>query len=148
MAIYGNEGAAVQLAPCCQPIPGDRIIGQLKRDQGISVHAIDCDIAKRQRAKEPDRWIPLVWGAELTRRFDTRVKILVRNEKGVLAHVAAEIGESDANITYIGMDDDNKDPLLKQVRFTIQVEDRVHLAHLMRNVRHVPGVARILRERA
>ena len=148
IAIYGNEGAAVQLAPCCQPIPGDRIIGQLKRDQGITVHAIDCDIAKRQRAKEPDRWIPLSWGAELTRRFDTRVKILVRNEKGVLAHVAAEIGESDANISYIGMDDDHKDPLLQQVRFTIQVEDRIHLAHLMRNVRHVPGVARILRERA
>ncbi|HEX7649624.1 MAG TPA: ACT domain-containing protein, partial [Noviherbaspirillum sp.] len=61
--------------------------------------------------------------------------------------VAAEIGESDANITYVGMDDD-KDHLLKQLRFTIQVEDRIHLARLMRNVRRIPGVARILRERS
>ncbi len=144
--IYGNEGAAVQLAQCCLPIPGDRIIGQLKRDQGITVHSSDCELAKRQHSKEPERWIELVWGDELTRRFDCRVKVLVSNEKGVLARVAAEIGESDANITYVGMDDD-RDHLMKQLRFTIQVEDRIHLARLMRNVRRIPGVARILRER-
>ncbi len=145
--IYGNEGVAVQLAQCCLPIPGDGIIGQLKRDQGITVHSTDCDLAKRQQAKEPDRWIELVWGGELSRRFDCRIKVLVNNEKGVLARVAAEIGESDANIIYVGMDDD-RDHLMKQLRFTVQIEDRIHLARLMRNVRRIPGVARILRERA
>jgi len=147
VVIYGNEGTSVQLAPCCQPIPGDSIMGLLKRDQGITVHATDCDLAKRQRTKEPDRWISLAWGATLARRFDTRIKILVRNEKGVLAHVAAEIGEADANILCVGMDSD-KDHLMQQLRFTIQVEDRIHLARLMRSVRRIPGVARILRERA
>jgi GTP diphosphokinase / guanosine-3',5'-bis(diphosphate) 3'-diphosphatase len=146
VAINGNEGVSVQLAQCCQPIPGDSIIGQLKRDQGISVHATDCDVAKRLHAKERDRWIELVWDAESTRRFDCRIKVLVDNEKGVLARVAAEIGESDANITYVGMDDD-RDHVMKQLHFTIQVEDRIHLARLMRNVRRIPGVARILRER-
>jgi len=146
VAINGNEGVSVQLAQCCQPIPGDHITGQLKRDQGIIVHSTDCDVAKRQHAKEPDRWIELVWDSEPTRRFDCRIKVLVDNEKGVLARVAAEIGESDANITYVGMDDD-RDHLMKQLRFTIQVEDRIHLARLMRNVRRIPGVARILRER-
>jgi GTP diphosphokinase / guanosine-3',5'-bis(diphosphate) 3'-diphosphatase len=146
VAINGNEGVSVQLAQCCQPIPGDSITGQLKRDQGIVVHATDCEIAKRQHAKEPDRWIELVWEPELTRRFDCRIKVLVDNEKGVLARVAAEIGESDANITYVGMDDD-RDHLMKQLHFTVQVEDRIHLARLIRNVRKIPGVARILRER-
>ncbi len=144
--INGNEGVSVQLAQCCQPIPGDGIKGQLKRDQGIVVHTTDCDVAKRQHAKEPDRWIELVWDEELTRRFDCRIKVLVDNEKGVLARVAAEIGESDANIIYVGMDDD-RDHLMKQLHFTVQVENRVHLARLMRNVRKIRGVARILRER-
>ncbi|HEY8605555.1 MAG TPA: bifunctional (p)ppGpp synthetase/guanosine-3',5'-bis(diphosphate) 3'-pyrophosphohydrolase [Noviherbaspirillum sp.] len=147
VVITGNEGTAVQLSPCCLPIPGDDIIGQLKRDQGITVHSMECELAKRQHAKEPERWIDLAWGTGLGRRFDCRVKVLVNNEKGVLARVAAEIGESDANITHVGMDDD-RDHLMKQLRFTIQVEDRVHLARLMRNVRRIPGVARILRERA
>jgi GTP pyrophosphokinase len=147
VTIYGTEGVSVQLAPCCQPIPGDGIMGQLKRDQGLIVHTNDCDQAKRHRAKEPDRWIEVVWGSELSRRFDCRIKVLVQNEKGVLARVAAEIGESDANIIYVGMDDD-KDHLMTQLRFTVQVEDRVHLARMMRNVRRVPHVARILRERS
>ncbi len=147
VVIYGNEGVAVQLAQCCLPIPGDTMIGHLKRDQGLTVHTPDCDIAKRQRAKEPERWIEVIWGTELNRRFDCRIKVLVHNDKGVLARVAAEIGEWDANITYVGMDDD-KDHLMTQLRFTIQVEGRIHLARLMRNVRRVPSVARILRERA
>ncbi|HZW12488.1 MAG TPA: bifunctional (p)ppGpp synthetase/guanosine-3',5'-bis(diphosphate) 3'-pyrophosphohydrolase [Noviherbaspirillum sp.] len=146
VVINGNEGVSVQFSTCCLPIPGDRIIGQLKRDQGISVHSTDCEVARRQYAKEPDRWIELVWDKELSRRFDCRIKVLVTNEKGVLARVAAEIGESDANITYVGMDDD-REHLMKQLRFTIQIEDRIHLARLMRNVRRIPGVARILRER-
>jgi guanosine-3',5'-bis(diphosphate) 3'-pyrophosphohydrolase len=145
--IHGNEGVAVQLAPCCCPIPGDRLIGHLRRDQGLSVHASDCDIAKRQSVKEPDRWIEVMWGTDLHRRFDCRIKILVHNEKGVLARVAAEIGEADANIIYVGMDDEVAQQM-QQLRFTVQVEDRVHLARLMRSIRRISSVARILRDRS
>lgn len=146
VTICGSEGVSVQLAPCCLPIPGDQIIGQLRRDQGLLVHTSDCSQAKRQRAKEPDRWIAVRWGTELNRRFDCRIKVLINSERGILARVAAEIGESDANIIYVGMDED-KDNVLDQLRFTVQVKDRVHLAALLRNVRRVAGVNRILRER-
>ncbi|WP_296949286.1 bifunctional (p)ppGpp synthetase/guanosine-3',5'-bis(diphosphate) 3'-pyrophosphohydrolase [uncultured Massilia sp.] len=147
VTIYGSEGVAVQLAPCCLPIPGDQIIGQLRRDQGLVVHTADCSQAKRLRAKEPDRWIAVQWGGELNRRFDCRIRLLINNEKGILARVAAEIGESDANITYVGMDEDDE-AMMTQLRFTIQVKDRVHLAHLIRNLRRVAGVNRVERERA
>nr|WP_315221640.1 bifunctional (p)ppGpp synthetase/guanosine-3',5'-bis(diphosphate) 3'-pyrophosphohydrolase [uncultured Duganella sp.] len=147
VTICGSEGVSVQLAPCCLPIPGDSIVGQLRRDQGLLVHTNDCTLAKRQKIKEPDRWIAVKWGTELNRRFDSRIKLLINNEKGILARVAAEIGESDANITYVGMDED-KEHVLHQLRFTIQVKDRVHLAGLLRNVRRVAGVNRILRERS
>ena len=146
VTIYGSEGVSVQLAPCCLPIPGDQITGQLRRDQGLVVHGTDCDLAKRQRSKEPDRWIEVIWGSELNRRFDCRIFILVKNERGVLARVAAEIGESDANIIHVGMDQD-QDLVMTQLRFTVQVEDRVHLARMMRNIRRIGGVTRILRER-
>ncbi|WP_300750956.1 bifunctional (p)ppGpp synthetase/guanosine-3',5'-bis(diphosphate) 3'-pyrophosphohydrolase [Janthinobacterium sp.] len=146
VTICGTEGVSVQLAPCCLPIPGDQIIGQLRRDQGLLVHTSDCSQAKRQRTKEPDRWIAVRWGSELNRRFDCRIKVLINSERGILARVAAEIGESDANIIYVGMDED-KDNVLDQLRFTVQVKDRVHLAALLRNVRRVAGVNRILRER-
>jgi GTP diphosphokinase / guanosine-3',5'-bis(diphosphate) 3'-diphosphatase len=146
VTIYGSEGVSVQLAPCCLPIPGDSIIGQLRRDQGLVVHTSDCTQAKRLRLKEPDRWIAVQWGTELNRRFDCRIRLLINNEKGILARVAAEIGESDGNITYVGMDEDDEH-MMMQLRFTIQVKDRVHLAHLIRNLRRVAGVNRVERER-
>ncbi len=147
IVISGSEGAAVQLAPCCMPIPGDRIVGHLRRDQGMTVHTVECEVAKRQRSKDADRWIAVAWDTELNRRFDCPLKILVHNDKGVLARVAAEIGESDANITYVNMDDE-KDNSMTQLRFTVQVDDRIHLARLIRNVRRIPSVARVLRERS
>jgi len=63
-----------------------------------------------------------------------------------LARLAAEINESDSNIVHVGMEESRDDPLT-ELKFTVQVEDRIHLARLMRNVKRVPGVERILRER-
>ena len=138
----------MQLAPCCQPIPGDRIIGQLKRDQGLIVHTEDCEVAKRLSSKEAGHWTGVVWGENLNRRFDCRIKLLVQNERGILARVAAEINESDANIIHVLMDQEKyQDRAMIHLRFTIQVENRIHLARMIRNVRRLPGVERLERER-
>ncbi len=143
--IYGSEGVSVQLSPCCLPIPGDGIIGQLKRDQGLVVHTDDCSNAKRMQMKEPDRWIDVNWGQDLNRRFDCRITVLVNNERGALARIAAEIGESDVNISHVNMED-SPDSDMTNIHFTIQIENRTHLARMMRNVKHLSGVSKIWRE--
>lgn len=143
--IYGSEGLSVQLAPCCLPIPGDGIVGQLKRDQGLVVHTDDCEHAKRLHIKEPDRWIDVNWGEDLNRRFDCRIAVTVTNERGALARIAAEIGESDANISHVNMEDGDANDMTN-IHFTIQIEDRTHLAKIMRNIKHLAGVSRIVRE--
>lgn len=147
VTISGNESTSVQLSSCCMPIPGDTLTGHLRRDQTLSVHTADCETAKRLRTKEPGRWIEVNWAVEPNRRFESRIRVLVQNEKGALARIAAEIGESDSNIVHISMDESVASDLT-DLRFTIQVEDRVHLARLIRNVRSIKGVARILRERS
>lgn len=143
--IYGSEGVSVQLSPCCLPIPGDGIIGQLKRDQGLIVHTDNCSNAKRMQMKEPDRWIDVSWGEDLNRRFDCRITVMVSNERGALARIAAEIGESDVNISHVSMEDSLANDMTN-IHFTIQIEDRTHLARLMRNVKHLAGVSKIWRE--
>ena len=143
--IYGSEGVSVQLSSCCLPIPGDEIIGQLKRDQGLIVHTNDCINAKRQQVKEPDRWIDVTWGQNLNRRFDCRISVLVSNEHGALARIAAAIGQADANISHVNLEDgDSKD--ISKIHFTMQIEDRIHLAKIIRNVKHLSGVKKIRRE--
>ncbi|MCD6025681.1 MAG: bifunctional (p)ppGpp synthetase/guanosine-3,5-bis(diphosphate) 3-pyrophosphohydrolase [Solimicrobium sp.] len=144
VVIYGSEGISAELANCCLPIPGDGIIGQLKRDQGLVVHTCDCLVGKRQLQKEPERWIDVAWGEELNRRFDCKFTIFTTNERGSLARVAAEIGESDANIINVAMEVSSLGTLA-QICFTVQVEDRKHLARLMRSVRHIVSVSKIMR---
>jgi guanosine-3',5'-bis(diphosphate) 3'-pyrophosphohydrolase len=143
--IYGSEGVSVQLAPCCLAIPGDSVIGQLKRDQGLIVHRDDCSNARRMQVKEPDRWIDVKWGEDLNRRFDCRIAVMVNNQRGALARIAAEIGEADVNISHVSMEDGQANDMTN-IHFTIQIENRTHLAKLIRNVKHLTGVIKIWRE--
>jgi GTP pyrophosphokinase/guanosine-3',5'-bis(diphosphate) 3'-pyrophosphohydrolase len=57
VTIRGTEGMAVQLASCCRPIPGDAIVGSIKKGQGLVVHVSDCGVIERSRRKEPEQWI-------------------------------------------------------------------------------------------
>jgi GTP pyrophosphokinase/guanosine-3',5'-bis(diphosphate) 3'-pyrophosphohydrolase len=78
--------------------------------------------------------------------FDIRIKVEVKNTRGVLAQVAAAIAEAGSNIEHVAMDSD-PDHLFTLLRFTIQVSHRIHLAAVMRSLRHIPEVTRIMRER-
>jgi GTP pyrophosphokinase len=149
VTISGKEpSSSVQFAHCCSPIPGDTLAGNLRRDQMLVVHTSDCEHARRLRAKEPGRWIDVSWAEDYASRSNCRIRVLVNDEKGLLARLAAQINESDANIVHVGMDEGRREGPLTELRFTIQVEDRVHLARLMRNVRRVRGIARILRDKS
>jgi GTP pyrophosphokinase len=148
MTISGKEPVTtVQLAPCCSPIPGDSLKGHLRRDQNLVVHASDCEQVRRLRAKEPGRWIDVFWADDHASRSNCRIRVLVNDEKGLLAKLASEINDADSNIVHVGMDEGRREGPLTELRFTVQVENRVHLARLMRNVRRVRGVERILRDK-
>lgn len=143
IVIHGNEGQAVQLAPCCGPLPGDAIIGGIRLGHGLVVHMADCPVAQRQQAKEPERWIPVIWDVATARHLSTRLDITVLNERGVLGRLAAEITEADSNITQLTMPDEAAATAL--LHLTVQVDSRKHLAQVIRAIRHVPQVQKIVR---
>ncbi|HLU20417.1 MAG TPA: bifunctional (p)ppGpp synthetase/guanosine-3',5'-bis(diphosphate) 3'-pyrophosphohydrolase [Pusillimonas sp.] len=142
--IQGNEGQAVQLAPCCGPLPGDAIIGGIRLGHGLVVHMAECAVAQRQRAKEPERWIPVAWDTNTARHLSTRLDITVINEKGVLGRLAAEITDADSNILHLTMHDDETSSTTV-LHVTVQVDGRKHLAQVIRSIRHVPQVQKIVR---
>ena len=146
LAIHGTEGMAIQLARCCQPIPGDPIIGSIKKGSGLVIHTHDCPTIRKSRSSEPQKWIDVEWEPEEGKLFDIRIKVEVKNTRGVLAQVASAIAESGSNIEHVAMDAD-PERLFTLLRFTIQVSHRNHLAAVMRGMRHIPEVTRIMRER-
>jgi len=141
--IQGNEGQAVQLAPCCGPLPGDAIIAGVRLGHGLVVHTADCPVAQRARAREPERWVPVAWHDQPAKHFATRLDITTRNERGVFGRIAAEITAADANIVHVSMQDDAVATVI--LHLTIQVDSRTHLAQVIRMIRHVPQVQRIAR---
>jgi len=145
IVIRGTEGMAVQLATCCRPIPGDAIVGSMKKGQGLVVHNAECKQIERSRKNEPEQWIDVEWDPAGSRLYLTAVKIMVANQRGVLAKVASEIAESGSNIDSISMDEDRS--VYTNMLLVVEVSNRQHLARVMRALRRLPDVKKLARVR-
>ena len=140
--IRGTEGMAVQLASCCRPIPGDPIIGLIRKGQGLVVHTHDCSNIAKLRGDRVD-WVDVEWEPDVDGLFDVSVRVLVKNQRGVLAKLTAAIAEGQSNITDVSLERDHG--TTAAVYFTVQVLNRAHLARVLRGLRHIPEVVRIVR---
>ncbi|MGN2392703.1 RelA/SpoT family protein [Pelomicrobium sp. G1] len=141
ITLLGTEGMAVQYARCCRPIPGDPIIGLIKKGQGLVIHTHDCPMIGKTKG-DPEKWLDVQWDPGITRSFGVTIRLVVANQRGVLAKVAAEIAEAGSNIENVSMDGEGA---YTTMNFTLQVKNRIHLARVMRSLRRIPEVARITR---
>ena len=142
--IDGSEGLSITFATCCHPIPGDDIIGYLGKGEGLHIHTDDCAYVRRIHHKDPENWIEVVWGNGITKEFEVAIRVDVRNSKGVLAKLASSITSADSNITHVAMDDSCSETT-GNIRFSIQVKNRIHLARVMRSLRGNADVLRVTR---
>ena len=115
----------------------------INKGQGMLVHTHDCPAIVKTRA-DPDKVFDVEWAPETKKLFNVNIRLVARNERGVLAKVAAEIAGSDSNIDNVTVAPDSGDQYAT-MNFTLQVANRVHLAKIMRSLRSIPEVARITR---
>jgi GTP pyrophosphokinase len=143
VVIRGSEGMAVQFAHCCQPIPGDPIIGIISKGQGMVIHTHDCPVIAKAR-HDPERILDVAWDPETRKPFEVNIKVVVANQRGVLAKVAAEIAEAESNIQNVAVDPEDGSAYTNMY-FTLQVQNRLHLARILRNLRNIPEVVSLTR---
>jgi GTP diphosphokinase / guanosine-3',5'-bis(diphosphate) 3'-diphosphatase len=143
ITIRGSEGMAVQFAQCCRPIPGDPILGFINKDRGLVIHTHDCEAIGKFKL-DPDKWLDVEWDADPKRLFRVNLSIVVQNERGMLAKIAAGISEAGSNIDNVSAEESDGSQY-SVINFTVQVRNRVHLAELIRNLRKIPEVVRINR---
>lgn len=144
MAIKGTEGLVVHYASCCQPIPGDNIVGCFQAGHGIIIHVSDCAIVKKT-CKSPSMFFPLRWDLQKENEFWVDITVHVVNQRGVLAALTTAIAELGSNIGNIVIDP--KEGVYNSVNFTVSVHDRKHLAKLMRRLKTIKVVTRISRKK-
>lgn len=142
LSIKGTEGLAVTLARCCHPLPGDRIVGVLSLGKGLVIHREKCGNLESLK-QQPDRWVEVTWSDQPAREFAADLRLDVEHQPGVLAIVAATISELGSNIREAQVIDHEDGSATLHIE--LGVRDRVHLAQIMRRLRHLRSVMKLSR---
>lgn len=141
--IHGNEGQTVELAHCCCPIPGDKIIAAIRPGSGLIVHTDDCSLAKHQKTQSSQRWLDLEWSDTPAKHLPVKLLISIVNVKGVIGRIAVQVANANANITQINMQDQRTE--IADIELTLEVDNRQHLAKVIRSIRSIAQVGKISR---
>ncbi|MEM9401105.1 MAG: bifunctional (p)ppGpp synthetase/guanosine-3',5'-bis(diphosphate) 3'-pyrophosphohydrolase [Pseudomonadota bacterium] len=143
LVIAGTEGMVVSYGKCCYPIPGDDVMGYMSRGRGVVVHRSTCRNLHNFQ-KQAEKWITVRWEDDIDVELHSLIHVETINKPGVLAEVAAVIGDEDSNIEQVEVLGRHED--CSVLAFLILVKNRTHLARIMRSVKRMKNVIRITRE--
>jgi GTP pyrophosphokinase/guanosine-3',5'-bis(diphosphate) 3'-pyrophosphohydrolase len=141
-----TSGVALHFAPCCNPMPGDRIVGIAEKDKGLTVHTIDCPVLAEYEDRE-ELWRDLQWTPEAERNTlsDAHLRATVRDAPGVMGQICTIIGEAGGNIIGVNMRHRHSD--FFDVDFDVEVKDAKHLTHIAAALRACQSVETVERSK-
>ncbi len=144
VSVEGLDNCMIKFAKCCQPLPGDPIVGFVTRGSGVSVHRRECPnyIASIKKG-DGDRWIKTVWNYGERNRFESSLKISAKSRVGALGDVVSVFANMKINVLELNARD-NPDGL-SNFYVTLEVRDLAQLDALMNRLMNNPSVAAVER---
>ena len=142
LIISGTEGMLISYGKCCYPIPGDKVMGYHSSDRGIVIHRNNCANLRNFR-KHPSKWLTVSWENNIDQAFSSHIQVKTINKMGVLAKVAAKIADLNSNIESMLITSHEEHSILS---FILSVQNRYHLAQIIRKVRNMSDVIHITRD--
>jgi GTP pyrophosphokinase len=139
--IQGMDNLMVRYSRCCQPVPGDGVVGYITRGRGVSIHRSDCPNVLAL-ARDPERRIEIEWAAEKGDRFFVKLYMQGTDRRGLLSDVAKAISETGTDISHADMRASSGG---MQGEFVVEVRDLAHLEKIRRAVGRVKGVIDVQR---
>ena len=143
--VEGVEDCLIKFARCCNPLPGDDIIGFITRGFGVSVHKRDCTNVPEnlQECEEPERWVSAFWEEEIHESFLSTLEIVCNDRTGFLADVTKELSNMRIFITMLNSRElkDNQ----AMVTVTIEINNMDHLRSVMAHLAQINGIVSIKR---
>ena len=135
--VRGQGDLMVYRSKCCNPIPGDDIVGYVTRGRGIAVHSKICPNVENL-LYESERRIPVEWAGSTQATFPVRLRIFTEDRPGMLAGITGVISETGANIrTFESGGEDNT---RARIEVALDVRDRKQLEHILSGIKRIPGV--------
>ncbi len=136
ISIAGIEGMMVKMSRCCNPVPGDAIMGFITHGRGVSVHKAKCP---NLLATDPQRWIDVTWSGTESSQYRATLLVSAENKRGVFAEVSAAISADNANIAEISARQTPEDRA--ELRVVVEV---ANLDHLQRIIQHLKNISTVL----
>jgi GTP diphosphokinase / guanosine-3',5'-bis(diphosphate) 3'-diphosphatase len=133
--IAGIEDMMVKISRCCNPVPGDNIIGFITNGRGISVHKAEC---KNLLSTDSQRWIEVEWFSSHESGYRVEIQVSAENTKGIFAAISSTISADDANIVEISAHTTPTD--IAELYIVLEVEGLVHLEHVIQHLRQMEHV--------
>lgn len=140
VVVKGEEDILTKFGRCCEPVPGDAIVGYITRGYGITVHRKNCVNVLKMT---PERQVEVDWDVNTQQSYRVKIRMSARDRKGLLADVTAGISSNDANIVDVrSVTRENK---LVESHFTLAVKNTEHLTHVINTIRQIKGVQDVKR---
>ncbi|MBN2090053.1 bifunctional (p)ppGpp synthetase/guanosine-3',5'-bis(diphosphate) 3'-pyrophosphohydrolase [candidate division KSB1 bacterium] len=139
--VQGIENLLINFAKCCQPVPGDRIIGFITRGRGVVVHRCDCKNIV-QLIEDPEKKIDVEWDVARDKQFMVQLKLFGEDRKHFLKDITESISSTDTNIVSVVM---NAKDSIVQSNFIVEVKNLNHLIRVINKIRQVQGVISVER---
>ena len=140
--VKGQENMLVRLAHCCNPVPGDAIVGFITRGRGVSVHRSDCSNLKGMVEDDEGRWIEVSWANADKDGYRSSIRLLTVDKIGIMAELSRIL--SNMNVGIVGV----QGRAVKgqfHVDFDVAVKDTEQLEFVIRQFRRVPEVIEVFR---
>jgi GTP diphosphokinase / guanosine-3',5'-bis(diphosphate) 3'-diphosphatase len=137
-----GEDMMLRIGKCCNPVPGDAIIGYITRGRGVSIHIVDCP-SMLALAGETERLVDVEWDTSHKMPFPARISIVTEDKPGLLAKISITVSECDVNMTRANV----QMGALKRAYFDLSLEilDLDHLNRTLETIRKIPGVIHVER---
>ena len=145
IVVDGLDDLMVRFAHCCNPLPGDEVVGIITRGRGISVHTVDCPNLEAERY-DSDRIVEINWDDKAKVPRKVSIKVMSEDIKGILAEMTGIISERNINITHADIRTSSDDRAINT--FDVEVEDVSQLKALINSLTGVKGVISVERIKA
>ena len=143
--VKGGRDLLMQLSRCCNPVPGDRILGYITRGRGLTIHSVDCPNLEALEY-DRERLVEVEWDTASQSHHAVKVAVIAEDRTGVLANVSSAIAECKANISRaeIMTREDRK----AELDFVIEIADKAHLNRVLKTIERIEGVIMARRVRS
>ncbi len=146
--VEGVDNLMIRMARCCNPVPGDDIVGFITKGRGISVHRKDCDNLKSLPPKERARFIDVTWDIDNApdKSFNAELTLIAKDQKSMISSISKICEDLDVNISGLNAKANKDETVI--INLNLSIQNKEQMEKIIRSLKNVPGIMEAYRTKS